>query len=94
MSHTIALPDDTYQAIADYAARQGQSPEAIIQEWAASLRQQLVEQPTLPDEQRIDDPRFDPWAGFRNATTALSPDSIDRHDEYLAQEAASNHESE
>jgi hypothetical protein len=55
---------------------------------------QRATQPSVAPEQRINDPQFHPWAGFRNATTALSPDGLDRHDEYLAGEVVSSHESE
>lgn len=93
MTHTLELPEEIYQALTEEAARRGQSPQALIQAWVATLHAETTT-PAAKDEQRVNNPQFDPWAGFRNATTALSPDSLDRHDEYLANEAVNSHESE
>lgn len=36
----------------------------------------------------------DSWAGFYGITELLSPDSLDRHDFYLAEEYMNDHEPE
>ena len=63
MSHTIELPDETYQAIERYAAQRGETPEAVIEAaiiaWAANFKEQLT-QSTSPDD-GVDDPTRDPW---------------------------------
>ena len=99
MSHTIELPDELYRAIERYAAQRGETAEAVIVAWAASIQREVL---TAPAESRNgatgsiadgnNDPARDPWAGFRGATTALSPDSLDRHDAYLAEEYTKSHD--
>lgn len=95
MSHTIEVSDDIYRALMQRAAREGKTLEMLIQEWATSITEQkpTTASTVLPDP-RVDHPQYDPWAGFRNATTALTADSVDRHDAYLAQETVDGHESE
>jgi hypothetical protein len=88
MSHTLELPDEVYKLIEAYAASRGQTPAEAVGEWAeanANLED-------LFDEQRIGNPAFDPWAGFRGISQALSPDTIERHDKYLAAEYEDSHE--
>lgn len=86
MSHTIEISDDIYQILANRAAREGKTPETLVREWATSLVEPNEAASDARGEQRVNDPRYDPWAGFRNATTALSADSIDNHDAYLAED--------
>lgn len=88
MSHTLELPDEVYERIAAYAASRGQTPAEVVREWAATSAD--VEAKT--DEQRVGNPAVDPWAGFRGISRAVSPDSVDRHDEYLASEYEDTHE--
>ena len=85
MSQALQIPDEVYQAIQEYAAIRGQTPEEAVAAWVSSLTPQA--DANSPDADRlIDDPNHDPWPGFRGTATALSPDSIDRHDAYLAEE--------
>jgi hypothetical protein len=95
MSHTITIPDELYRAIEEFAARHGETAEAAILAWAESLvRSGTGTTPMANSEpaSRVDDPRYDPWAGFRGATEAMSADSVDRHDVYLAEDYLANHE--
>jgi hypothetical protein len=97
MSHVIELPDDLYRAIERYAAEHGETAEAVIIALAQSVAAQAgPAKPTgeQPAENGIDDPTRDPWAGFRGITTMLSPDSLERHDAYLAEEYTKRHESD
>lgn len=80
MSRVLELPDEVYKQIETYAASRGQTPAEVVREWAAAN----AAAGTTFDEQRVGNPAFDPWAGFRGVSQALSPDSVDRHDEYLA----------
>lgn len=88
MSHVLELPDEVYKQIEAYAARRGQTPADVVREWAAAN----AGTESMPGEQRVGNPAYDPWAGFRGISQALSPDSVDRHDEYLAAEYEDTHE--
>jgi hypothetical protein len=95
MSHAVLIPDELYRTIEEYAARRGESVEAAILAWAASLKQRseaASEMARTEAASRIDDPAHDPWAGFRGIAEVRSPDSIDRHDAYLAEEYTATHE--
>lgn len=97
MSHAIIIPDELYRTIEEYAARRGESAEAAVLAWAASLKQSsatTTEAASTESASPIDDPLRDPWAGFRGMTAVHSPDSIDRHDAYLAEEYMASHEPE
>ena len=91
MNHTIQLPEAVYQTIAAYAARHGQTPEEAIASWAGHIENLPGGGAPPPAkggaEERVNNPAFDPWAGFRGITTALSPDSVERHDAYIAEES-------
>ena len=89
MSHVIELPDNIYHTLKDYATKHGQTPESLVSAWVESIGEQAgdtqnTEQPAS-NENAADTSR-DPWAGFYGITELLSPDSLDRHDYYLAQE--------
>lgn len=89
MSHAVTVPDELYRAIEDYATRRGESAEAVILAWAESLKQRsdaTTESPPSEVSSRVNNPTYDPWAGFRGIAEGRSADSIDRHDTYLAQE--------
>lgn len=87
MSHMIELPDDAYQMIEAYAARQGQTPEAVIRAWAAALRDQVAETPPDTDTSGfIYDPADDPLAEFLGIGELTMPEAIRRHDEAFAEE--------
>lgn len=47
MSHAIELPDEVYDAIKRYAARQGETPEVAINRWVRELESAAVV--NLPD---------------------------------------------
>lgn len=97
MSHIITIPDELYRAIEEYAARRGETAEAAVLAWAEQLAQSPASAtPTEVSDAsgRVDDPRFDPWAGFRGVAQAKSADSVDRHDQYLAEDALATHEPE
>ncbi len=97
MSYSIQLPDEVYEAIKTYASQRGETPETLIRAWAATLHEQVAEQTMVGPKKGangIDNPTYDPWADFRGSTTALSPDSIERHDAYLASESLNVHESD
>lgn len=92
MSHAVELPDDLYRMLAAYAAQHDQTLEETIRTWAdaASRGSGGHPSPSLSGEKdvaRVENPAFDPWAGFRGTAVLLSPDSLDQHDAYLAQEA-------
>jgi hypothetical protein len=95
MSHTIELPDELYRALERYAAQRGQTAEAAILAWATTIQREATAATNHSGAQTsINDPTRDPWAGFRGATTALSPDSLDRHDAYLAEEYTKRHDAD
>lgn len=103
MSHTISIPDELYHAIEEYAARRGETAEAAVLAWAEQLARFTASAPSMPESgpenglevpSRVDNPRFDPWAGFRGVAEAKSADSVDRHDSYLAEDAFATHEPE
>ncbi len=99
MSHTIELPDEIYRALERYAAQRGQTPEAAVLAWATTIQREVAaatDQSSAQDalQDGVNDPARDPWAGFRGATTALSPDSLDRHDAYLAEEYTKSHDAD
>lgn len=88
MSHVLELQDEVYKQIEAYAASRGLTPAEVVREWAAAN----THAESTTGEQRVGNPAFDPWAGFRGIAQALSPDSVDRHDEYLAVEYENTHE--
>jgi hypothetical protein len=101
MGHVIELPDHIYRAIERYAAKRGQSPEAVILEWGKAIEAEVEAQAqagaapsTSFDPSRIDNPQFDPWSGMHRAFTANPADLTVRHDEYLAEEYADTHSTE
>lgn len=86
MSHVIELSDEVYKAIEAYAAKHKQTPEEVIQAWAkAASTGETATGHEAGEHERVNDPAYDPWAGFRGVTELLSEDSLDRHDAYLAQ---------
>lgn len=64
MSHVLELPDDVYERIEAYAASRGQSPAEVVRAWAAAN----ADTGSATGEQRVGNPAFDPWAGFRGIT--------------------------
>lgn len=95
MSRTIELPEELYRAIEHYAANRGETAQAIILDWATTIQREVARTTTAVPTTRedgVNDPARDPWAGFRGATTALSSDSLDRHDAYFAEEYMKSHD--
>ena len=51
MSQALQIPDEVYEAIKEYAAQRGQTPEEAVVSWATSLRQPAESgKDTQPDE--------------------------------------------
>ena len=50
MSHALQIPDEVYQAIKEYAATRGQTPEEAVAAWATSLRPAASGKDTQPVE--------------------------------------------
>ena|SRR5579862_228113 len=89
MSHTIALPDDVYQSLEEYARQQKQTPEEVIAAWALAARDQIQQK---PPERSVQQPEIqDPFEGFYGAFEADYPDLVARHDYYIGQEALNPH---
>lgn len=95
MSHEIKLSDDVYNAVQGFAAQYQLTPEEVIRVWAQAASSSTggaTPGHAAGEDNRVDNPAHDPWAGYRGMTTLLSEDSLDRHDVYLAQEHTNEHE--
>lgn len=81
MSHTVDLPDETYQALHAAARARGVSIADLVQAWVA----------TLAAPEALDVVERDPFAPFLGTFEATVPDLMRRHDDYLADEAIDRH---
>jgi len=87
MSHAFQVPDEIYTEIATYAARRGQTPDALLIELVTEGVETLKQvQSTTPVYEASYDPAYDPLAPFIGAFDSGDDDHgwIERHDEYFA----------
>ncbi len=90
MAHPVSIPDDLYAQVAELAAQRGETPEEVIQ---AATEAWVQAQHTASKKEVVPgyDPSMDPLAPFAGAFELISPDSLDRHDLYIGQEAMDPH---
>lgn len=77
MSHTILVPDETYEALARLAAERRQTIEELLRALVAETE---VPQPASTGDYN---PADDPLAGYLGALEAISPDDVERHDQFF-----------
>lgn len=80
MSHALHIPDETCAALQRIAHDRGLSVEALLQAWVDESHR-ITMQPggTVPHY----DPALDPMAEYLGAFEAITPDDVERHDEYV-----------
>jgi hypothetical protein len=84
MSHFFQVPDDIYKEIATYAAKRGQTPDALL----IALLEEDVDQLRQTDAMAAIrnapyDPAHDPLAPFIGRFDDDDLDWIEKHDEYF-----------
>ena len=86
MSHIFQVPDDIYREIATYAAKRGQTPDALL----TTLLEESVDQLKRTDSMAAIrkapyDPAQDPLAPFIGGfeTNSKDLDWIEQHDKYF-----------
>jgi hypothetical protein len=72
MSHAVVIPDELYYAIADYAARRGESAEEVILAWARSLREQEEQAPEEDGTVQLRVPHFPTIASLAGIAGSLN----------------------
>ena len=94
MAHVIAIAEEAYQALVDAAHDTGKTPQQILEEWL------LRGHGHPPSQSHLDtpnaaiegyDPAKDPLAPFLGAFETDAPDTVTRHDHYLAETYADPH---
>jgi hypothetical protein len=86
MSHIVQVPDDIYREIATYAAKRGQTPDALLMSLLEEGVDQLKQTDAMAAIRNVPyDPAHDPLAPFigRFEEDCDDFDWIDRHDEYF-----------
>lgn len=86
MSHIFQLPDDIYREIATYAAKRGQTPDALLMTFLEECVDQLKQTDAMAAVRNIPyDPAHDSLAPFigKFETNSKDLDWIERHDEYF-----------
>ncbi len=86
MSHTFQVPDEIYTTIAAYAAKHGQTPDALLMKLVTKGVEQLKQvESTTPAHEIPYDPARDPLAPFIGAFDSGEDRGwIERHNEYFA----------
>lgn len=85
MSHAFRIPDETYRVLRLVAERQGRTPEELFEEWVRMQRESIGTDPLI-------EARPSRLARFIGAFEATEPDLIRRHDHYLAEAVADDHD--
>lgn len=85
MSHNFQMPDEIYKELASYAARHGQSPDALLMALVTEGIEHLKHTDAMPAIRKTD-LAHDPLALFIGAfdLSGDDPHWIERHDEYFA----------
>jgi hypothetical protein len=87
MSHIFQVPDEIYTEIAAYAARRGQTPDALLMALVMGGVELLKRvESTAPAHEASYDPAHDPLAPFIGAFDSGDEDPgwIEQHDAYFA----------
>lgn len=97
MSHEFQVSDEQYEKIAMYAAQQGQTPEALFQEWVDEIIRLLITSTFSVVEERVTEEELleaHPVLRISGILAINEPGWADRHDEYLAEAYMDNHAEE
>lgn len=95
MSHVFQIPDDLYEKLAAYAAKQEQTPETLFLAWVSEITRHLEASKTSDYERMKDANRVErtvrekelsesPLFQIAGIFVIGDPGWADRHDEYLA----------
>lgn len=93
MTGALYLSDEAFEALSAVAAKRGQRPEALLQDWLAGASDSLQSNggARVPARDGTDG---DPLGPFLGAFEAVAPDVSRRHDRYLASAYADAHAAE
>ena len=94
MSHTLEIPDDTYQELVHIATERGQTPTQVLQQWVKQMQHAAHQQPAIPSQGTMSgqyNPAQDPLAPFLGTFEATESDVVRRHDHYLGEAYADSH---
>ena len=95
MEHTTLIPEDLYTDFAAYAQHHGKSPDEALLELVRDVvehEEQVEPTSHVHSDNGMSAP--DPLAPFIGAFTFDRRDVAEKHDQYLAEAYADNHENE
>jgi len=92
MGHAVQLPDELYAEVAAYAQQQHETPDDVIVSWVAEAAQRVKTAPAANQQESSYDPAKDPLARFIGRFSSGASDLAKRHDDYLAEAYADDHE--
>ena len=97
-TYTVRLSDEDVERLRIAAEARHQAPDEVLQATVEEAIREGMLTTTLGPSRTLPPPPAptdftDPWAGFRGAFTADTPDIFERHDYYLGDAALDTHES-
>ena len=98
MARTFEITEDAYQKLIDVSRDRGETPQQLFQEWLEDIQQLPRSRDQRSNPWAIMDgacdPDKDPLAPFIGTFETDTPDLLIRHDQYLAEAYADDHESD